>query len=70
MRASRAQALRGPGGLPRSEALEEALAESGILPVSERSRQGGKRQRVEIALASLEREFRLGETLASTLMGF
>lgn len=53
----------------RSEALEEALAESGILLVTERSRQGGKRQQVEIALASLKREFRLGETLATTLVG-
>jgi hypothetical protein len=53
----------------RSEALEEALAESGILLVTERFRQGGKRQQVEIALASLKREFRLGETLATTLVG-
>jgi len=53
----------------RSEALEEALAESGILLVTERSRQGGKRQQVEIAFASLKREFGLGETLASTLVG-
>ncbi len=37
--------------------------------MSERSRQGGKRQQVEIALASLKREFRLGETLATTLVG-
>lgn len=53
----------------RSEALGEALAESGILLVTERSRQGGKRQQVEIALASLKREFRIGETLATTLTG-
>jgi hypothetical protein len=53
----------------RSEALEEALAESGILLVTERSRQGGKRQQVEIALASLKREFRIEETLATTLTG-
>jgi hypothetical protein len=53
----------------RSEASEEALAESGVLLVTERSRQGGKRQQVEIAFASLKREFRLGETLASTLVG-
>lgn len=53
----------------RSEALEEALAGSGILLVSERSRQGGKRKQVEIAFASLKREFRLGETLATTLVG-
>jgi hypothetical protein len=37
--------------------------------VTERSRQGGKRQQVEIALASLKREFRIGETLATTLTG-
>jgi hypothetical protein len=53
----------------RSEALEDALAEAGILLVTERSRQRGKRQQVEIALASLKREFRLGETLARTLVG-
>ncbi len=53
----------------RSEALKETLAESGVLLVTERSRQGGKRQQVEIAFASLKREFRLGETLASTLVG-
>jgi hypothetical protein len=53
----------------RSEALEDALAESGILLVTERSRQHGKRQQVEIALASLKREFRLEETLATTLVG-
>jgi hypothetical protein len=53
----------------RSEALEEALAETGILLVTERSRQHGKRQQVEVAFASLKREFRLGETLATTLVG-
>jgi hypothetical protein len=53
----------------RSEALEDALAESGILLVTERSRQHGKRQQVEIALASLKREFRLEQTLATTLVG-
>jgi hypothetical protein len=53
----------------RSEALEETLAEFGILLVTERSRHHGKRQQVEIAFASLKREFRLGETLARTLVG-
>lgn len=53
----------------RSEALEEVLGAAGILLVTERSRQGGKRQQVEIALATLKREFRLGETLATTLVG-
>lgn len=53
----------------RSGALEEALAQTGILLVTERSRQHGKRQQVEIAFASLKREFRLGQTLATTLVG-
>lgn len=53
----------------RSEALEEALADSGILLVTERSQQGGKRQQVEICLASLKRVFGIGETLATTLVG-
>jgi hypothetical protein len=53
----------------RSEALEKALAETGVLLVTERSRQNGKRQQIEIALASLKRVFRLGETLATTLVG-
>jgi hypothetical protein len=53
----------------RSEALEKALAETGVQLVTERSRQNGKRQQIEIALASLKRVFRLGETLATTLVG-
>ena len=53
----------------RSGALEEALAETGILLVTERSRQYGKRQQVEVAFASLKRELWLGETLATTLVG-
>ena len=53
----------------RSEALEKALAGTGVLLVTERSRQNGKRQPIEIALASLKRVFRLGETLATTLVG-
>jgi hypothetical protein len=53
----------------RSEALEEALAGCGVLLVTERSRQGGKRQQVEIALASLKRVFGIGETLAKALVG-
>jgi hypothetical protein len=36
------------------EAPEEALADCGVLLMTERSRQGGKRQQVEIALASLK----------------
>lgn len=53
----------------RSEELKETLADSGILLVTERSRQGGVRQQVEICLASLKRVFGIGETLASTLVG-
>jgi hypothetical protein len=54
----------------RSEELKETLADSGILLlVSERSRQGGVRQQVEICLASLKQVFGIGETLASTLVG-
>lgn len=53
----------------RSGALKETLAGSGVLLVTERSRQVGKRQQVEIAFASLKRVFGLGETLARTLVG-
>ena len=53
----------------RSEALEEALAECGVLLVTERADQRGQRQRIEICFSSLKRVFGLGETLAKTLMG-
>jgi hypothetical protein len=54
----------------QSEALEEALAECGVVVlVTERSRQHGKRQRVEICFSSLKRVFGLGKTLAKTLVG-
>jgi len=53
----------------RSADLEEALADSGILLGTERSRQGGTRQQVEICFASLKRVFGIGETLARTLVG-
>lgn len=53
----------------RSGDLEQTLAEAGILLVTERSRQGGKRQQVEIAFSSLKRVFGIGETLATTLVG-
>jgi hypothetical protein len=53
----------------RSSKLEEALAECGVRLVTERADQRGKRQQVEVALATLKREFRLGETLATTLVG-
>jgi hypothetical protein len=42
---------------------------TGRVQQTERSRQHGKRQQVEIALASLKREFRLEQTLATTLVG-
>jgi hypothetical protein len=54
----------------QSEQLEEELAESGILLVTERAKQRrGARQQIEIAFASLKRVFGLGETLAKTLVG-
>jgi hypothetical protein len=59
---------RGPG-LPKRGVEGSPGCSAGILLVTERSWQGGKRQQVEIALASLKREFRLGETLATTLVG-
>lgn len=53
----------------RSERLQELLANCGILLLTERSRQSGKRQHIEICLASLKRVFGIGETLATTLVG-
>jgi hypothetical protein len=53
----------------RSGSLKAALAERGVRLVSDRAKQRGKRQQVEIALASLKRELGLGETLATTLVG-
>jgi hypothetical protein len=54
----------------RREGLKDALAEVDILLVTEPSEwRSGVRQRVEIAISSLEREFGLDETLASTLVG-
>ena len=54
----------------KSERLEEELAESGIILVTERAKQRrGARQQIEIAFASLKRVFGLGETLAKTLVG-
>ena len=56
----------------RSEPLKKELAEVGILLITGEAsaRRAGVRQRVEIALASLKRVFGLGETLATTLVGF
>jgi hypothetical protein len=54
----------------RREGLKDALAEVDILLVTEPSEwRSGVRQRVEIAISSLERVFGLDETLASTLVG-
>jgi class 3 adenylate cyclase len=49
--------------------LEATLADPSILLLTERSRQGGKRQQVGIGIASLKRVFGIGETLATTLVG-
>ena len=51
----------------RSRRLKGSLAECGILLGTERAEQRGFRQQGEIALASLERVFRLGETLPISL---
>ncbi len=53
----------------RSEELEQALAECGVLLVTERADQHGERQRIEVCFAALKRVFGLGETLAKTLVG-
>jgi hypothetical protein len=53
----------------RSEELEEALAECGVLLVTERADHHGQRQRIEVCFSSLKRVFGLGETLAKTLVG-
>ena len=55
----------------RSQELEEELAESGIVLVTDEAsaRRPGVRQQVEICFSSLKRVFGLGETLATTLVG-
>ncbi len=53
----------------QSEASERELAKHGIALVTERSRQYGVRQQVEIAFSSLKRVFGVDETLATTLTG-
>src|SRR5215210_6020120 len=53
----------------RSGDLEGELAEAGVVLVTERSAQGGKRQQAEIAFSSLKRVFGLDRTLAKTLVG-
>jgi hypothetical protein len=49
----------------RSEESKQALAETGILPVTEPS----ERRQVEIAISGLSRASSLGEPLATTLAG-
>jgi hypothetical protein len=53
----------------RSEQLEDELAEIGIVLVTERSGQNGKRQQVEVAFSTLKRTFGIERTLAKTLVG-
>ncbi len=54
----------------RSGALEEELAEAGVLLAAERAeRRPAVRQQVEVCFAALKRTFGLGETLAKTLVG-
>ena len=53
----------------RSADLQEELAEAGVLLVTERNAQGGKRQQAEIAFSSLKRVFGIDQTLAKTLVG-
>jgi Transposase DDE domain len=55
----------------RSQELEEELAESGMVLVTDEAsaRRPGVRQQVEICFSSLKRVFGLGETLATTLVG-
>ncbi len=53
----------------RSEKLGDELAEVGVSLVTERSRQGGKRQQIEVAFSALKRTFGIEHTLAKTLVG-
>ncbi len=53
----------------RSEELRDELAEVGVALVTERSRQNGKRQQVEVAFSALKRTFGIERTLAKTLVG-
>ncbi len=53
----------------RSGDLRDELADVGVLLVTERSAQGGKRQQAEIAFSSLKRVFGIDRTLAKTLVG-
>lgn len=53
----------------RSEELGETLASAWVSLVTERSRQHGGRQQVEIAFPTLKRVFGIERTLAKTLVG-
>lgn len=54
----------------RSGPLGEELAEAGVLLQTERAdRRPQVRQQVEVCFAALKRVFRMGETLAATLVG-
>ncbi len=53
----------------RGEKLGDELAEVGVSLVTERSRQGGKRQQIEVAFSALKRTFGIEHTLAKTLVG-
>lgn len=53
----------------KSGPLSHALAESGVLLVTQRADQHGVRQQIEIAFANLKGVFGLGWTLATTLGG-
>ena len=53
----------------RSEKLGETLADGGVSLVTERSRQHGARQQVEVAFSTLKRVFGIEHTLAKTLVG-
>ena len=52
----------------RSEQLGEELAEVGVSLVTEHSRQGGKRQQIEVVFSALKRTFGIEHTLAKTLV--
>jgi hypothetical protein len=53
----------------RSEELGERLSGAGVSLVTERSRQHGRRQQVEITFSTLKRVFGIERTLAKTLVG-
>lgn len=53
----------------RSEALAGALGERGVLLVTEKADQRGRRQLIEVCFWALKRDFGLDGTLAKTLVG-